>query len=222
MTGFPVSVPAVTLIYMTTSRIEQNDTAVTDALAAGKRLHIGVTLSFVGGSSDKFWTGVWAGNRIAVNWGRHGAEGQFTLHDGLTEREGAKKFWDLLRSKVGKGYAVADASVLIVPHADLNTHPAFADRDMVRCWMGLRTARAAKIRPSDHPETHGISPRTPTEGAQVLLDVTSPDASPGVLSAAAVVGPTERFLPPIVVSRPDLPYEVKFMAALSGNAKVFV
>lgn len=217
-----MSVLAVTLSVMTT-RIEQNDQAVTDAIAAGQRLHIGVTLSYVGGGSDKFWTAVWAGNRIAVNYGRHHSPGAFDLHDGLTELEGAKKMWGLLRSKVGKGYAVVDAAVLAVPTVYFTGHRDWAAHNIVGTWMSLRDARAVNpIRPTHQPEMLGISPRTPKQGAQVLLDVTAPDASPAVLSAAAVVGPTERFLPPIVVSRPDLPYEVKFMAALAGNAKVVI
>jgi predicted DNA-binding WGR domain protein len=216
-------VPAITLMYMTSTRIEQNDQNVTDAIAAGNRLHIGVTLSYVGGSSDKFWTGVWAGDRIAVNFGPHNSPGQFRLHDGLTEREGAKKMWDLLRSKVGKGYAVVDAAVLIVPGVLHTGHRAYAAENIIGSWLSLRDARRVNpIRPVHHPEMLGISPRTPTEGAQVLLDITASDATPGALSAAAVVGPTERFLPPIIMSRPDLPYEVKFMAALSGNAKVVI
>lgn len=211
-----MSVLAVTIVYMTT-RIEQNDQNVTAALAAGKRLHVGVTLSYVGGSSDKFWTGVWAGDRIVVNYGRHGSPGQFKPHEDLTEREGAKKMWGLLRDKVGDGYAVVDAAVLVVPdttRAEL----------IVGAWMSLRDARAANpMRPTHEPERLGVSPRTPTQGAEVLLAVTSPTATPESLAACAVADPSERFLPPLVMSRPDLPHAVKFMAALSGNAKkVFI
>lgn len=218
MTPSLVSVLAVTLIAMTT-RIEQNDRRVTAALAAGQRLHVGVTLSYVGGSSDKFWTGVWAGDRIAVNFGPHNSPGQFRIHENLTEQQGAKKMWGLLREKVGKGYAVVDASTMIVPDAYVIGHRAHAAENIIGAWATLRTARAANpMRPTRQPELLGISPRTGAQGAQVLLDLTAPDATAESLAACAVADPSERFLPPLVMSRPDLPHQVKFLAALSGNA----
>lgn len=206
---------------MSESIFARNNQRVSEALAAGQRLHVGVTLSYVGGSSDKFWTGVWAQDRIAVNYGRHGSVGQFTLHDRLSEREGAAKLWGLLRAKVGKGYAVVDSAVLVLdPHTLASGGYDGAVR-AVREWERLRDDRRVNPRrPVDHPELLGTSPRTATQGAQVLLDLTSATATPESLAACAVANPTERFLPPMVMSRPDLPDAVKFMAALSGNAKV--
>lgn len=217
--GSALSVPASTLVFMTT-RIEQNDRRVAAAIAAGQRLHVGVTLSYVGGGSDKFWTGVWAGDRIAVHFGRHGSAGTYPLvTEGLTEQQGAKKMWSLLREKVGKGYAVVDASTLIVPDAYITGHRAHAAENIIGEWATLRTARAANpMRPSQQPELLGVSPRTGVQGAQVLLDLTAPEATTESLAACAVADPSERFLPPLVMSRPDLPHQVKFLAALSGNA----
>ena len=195
---------------------DTNNQRVTDAITAGERLGVGVTLSYVGGGSDKFWSAVWVGDRIVINYGRHGTRGAFGNNHGLTDREGATKMWQLLRSKVGKGYTVVDASVLTLPP---NIQQTAQEARIIWFWDALRDARAANPkRPLDHPELLGTSPRTPTQGSQVLLDLTSPTATTESLLACAVADPTERFLPPMVMSRPDLPYQVKFMAALSGNA----
>lgn len=208
---------------MTHPAITANDERVAEAIAAGNRLHIGVTLSYVGGSSDKFWTGVWADDRIAVNYGRHFTQGQVQVHTHLGGAEGgAKKMWSLLRSKVGKGYTVVDAAVMIVPPLSTSSQ-IWSPHNMCRAWDVLRDARRLNPRrPLDHPELLGTSPRTPTQGAKVLLDITHPTPELETLLASAVADPTERFLPPIVMSRPDVPEEAKFLAALSGTAKVIM
>jgi predicted DNA-binding WGR domain protein len=202
---------------------EANDHRVLAAIAAEERLHLGVTLSYCGGGSDKFWTGVWAEDKIAVNFGRHGSEGQTQMQAGIrTAEQGAKKMWDLLRTKVGKGYTVVDAAIIIVPPLS-PTSQIWSSGNMISAWNRVRDARAMNPRrPLDHPELLGKSRRTPTEGAQVLLTITQPKPDLEALMAGAVADPTERFLPPIVMSRPDVPEEAKFLAALSGTAKVFM
>lgn len=204
---------------MTHSAITENDQRVSAAIAAGNRLHIGVTLSYVGGTSDKFWTGVWADDMIAVNFGPHFTTGQHQLHNGLrTAEAAAKKMWGLLRSKVGKGYTVVDAAIIVVPPAARTLYGPEMEHHMVSTWNGVRDARHLNPRrPLNHPELLGTSPRTPAQGAQVLLSITDPSPDLETLVSAAVADPTERFLPPIVMSRPDVPEEAKFLAALAGT-----
>lgn len=204
--------------------ITTNNQRVTDAIDAGSRLHLGVTLSYVGGSSDKFWSAVWADDFIAVNFGPHGSTGQYQLHNNLhTAEAAAKKMWGLLRSKVGKGYAVVDAAILMVPPASRTLYGPEMEIHMISSWDRLRDARHLNPRrPLNRPELLGTSPRTPTQGAQVLLSITDPTPDLETLLAAAVADPTERFLPPIVMSRPDVPEEAKFLAALSGTAQVVI
>lgn len=211
---------------MTNPAISGNDQRVADAIAAGQRLHIGVTLSYCGNGSDKFWSAVWAENRIAINFGPHGAIGRIQMQnprDTSTPERAAKKMWDLLRTKVGKGYTVVDAAIMrTVPLPSTNISSVQAEI-MISTWNGIRDARAMNPRrPLNHPELLGKSQRTPTEGAQVLLDITEPTPPLDTLLASAVADPTERFLPPIVMSRPDVPDEAKFLAALGGTAKVFM
>lgn len=202
---------------MTTNHtVAENAAQVSAAIGAGQRLHIGVTLSYVGGSSDKFWTAVWAEDLIAINYGGHGHPGQFATHQLDSPEAGAAKLWALLRSKTGKGYAVVDAAVMRIPS------PLLANEHMmVREWGYLRDARRLNpLRALDHPELLGTSPRTSRLGAQVLLDITAPEVELEAMVAAAVADPTERFLPPIVISRPDAPEEAKFMAALGNTTRV--
>lgn len=181
---------------------------VASVIAEGGRLHMGVTLSYVGFGSDKFWTGVMAGRQIAVNYGRHGSTGQAIMHAMDSEITAAKKMWELLRSKTGKGYAVVDAAVLVCPVTDVR---------MLNTWCDYRDARSTNPRrPLRHPELLGTSPRTGKQGAQVLLDITSATPDTETLVASAIADPSERFLPPLVMSRPDVPEEARFLAALKG------
>lgn len=209
---------------MTDPHIVANDQRVTDAIAAGTRLHVGVTLSYCGNGSDKFWSAVWANNLIAINYGPHGHTGAHQLHNDLrTAPDAAKKMWQLLRTKVGKGYTVVDAAIIVVPPTARALYGSETEHHMIRSWNIIRDARSMNPRrPLDHPELLGRSSRTPTEGAQVLMSITEPSADLDTLLAAAVADPSERFLPPIVMSRPDVPEEAKFLAALGGTAKVFM
>lgn len=209
---------------MTDTTLATNNAHVAARIADGQRLHIGITLSYVGGSSDKFWSAVWAENQIAVHFGPHGYSGTIQMQSNITTvDQGAKKMWDLMRKKVGKGYTVVDAAIIAVPPSlHPNLHTVRAER-MIDTWNGIRDARAARSRrPLLAPELLGTSSRTPAAGAQVLLDIISPTPPLETLMAAAVADPTERFLPPIVMSRPDVPEEAKFLAALAGTATVTI
>lgn len=196
--------------------LEAHRRTVEAAIAAGRRLHAAVTLSYVGYGSDKFWTGVWVEDTVVVNFGRHGAVGQTHEVVYTDATAAAKRLWQLLRSKTGKGYAVVDAAVFVAqPDPTGSGTPAGS---VVRQWDALRRARAANpTRPLLRPDLQGVSPRTPTQGARVLLDLTSATPSVDTLVAAAVADPTERFLPPLVLSRPDAPEEARFLAALVGS-----
>lgn len=205
---------------MTHPAITSNDQRVAEAITAGKRLHVGVTLSYVGGSSDKFWSAVWAGNLIAVNFGPHNSQGQYKpLRPLGNETEAAKEMWQLLRSKVGKGYTVVDATLMMVsPGALTARSPDLLCRDIITEWDVLRDARRVNPRrPLDHPELNGISPRTAKEGSTVLLAMTDPHPTVEALLAGAVADPTERFLPHLALSHPEAPDEARFMAALMGS-----
>lgn len=199
--------------------IDHYQHAVANALTNDQPLHVGVTLSCVGGGSDKFWTGVWADTLIAVNFGPHGSEGQHKLHADLTSREAAAaKMWDLLRTKVAKGYTVVDAACLALP-ADRWNRPDVAAYQMVAHWAAYKRARANNPdRPMRHLDLQGKSPRTPKQGAQVLLAITAPHPTEQDFVAAATATEGERFLPPIVMSRPDVPDAAAFLAALAGTA----
>lgn len=204
---------------MTHPAITDNDQRVTAAIAAGARLHAGITLSYVGGSSDKFWTAVWAKDQIAVNFGPHTAQGQFQLRRDIGGETGAAKtMWQLLRSKVGKGYTVVDATLMVVSPAALSASSALLGRHIIDEWNTLRDARAVNPRrPLNHPELNGISPRTAKEGSTVLLAMTDPHPTAEALLAGAVADPTERFLPHLALSHPEAPDEARFMAALMGS-----
>lgn len=199
------------------SAYTENNERVGAAIAAGQRLHLGVTLSYCGGSSDKFWSAVWARNRVAVNYGRHGHQGQFQFHSDIhNDQQAAAKLWTLLRSKVGKGYAVVDGSVLALSGTYLGNA-----RSMVQYWDDVRDARHLNPkRPMNHPELLGISPRNATHGAAALLAITEPHPTRETMIDSAIANPTERFLPPIIMSRPDVPDEAKFLAALGGATVV--
>lgn len=194
--------------------ISRNARLLDEAAAAGRPFHLAVTLSYVGGTSDKRWTGVFADQYVAVNYGLHYTEGQFLVHDMGTREKAAAKMWALLRDKVGKGYTVADAAIMITDVSDSNTLRPWA---MVRTWDNLRAARAKADRPMLEPDTTGKSSRTGKQGAQVLLDLTTPGTSEDTLMSIWDCVVTERFLAPIVLSHPNCPEMAQFMTALSAN-----
>ena len=213
---------------MTTDVIAHQKKLVADALASGTPLHVGVTLSYVGGTSDKFWSGLWADDVILVNYGPnqvngygpYAERGQYQLHPPRGQERSAAKFWDLLRSKTGKGYAVVDAAVMISEHAVTGVQD-----DAVRMmgdWNTYRDARAMNpLRAATAPVLLGHSPVSPTVGGQILMNLISPQATSESLLEAAMSAATERFVTPIALSRPDAPDEARFMAALSGSGLNF-
>lgn len=207
--------------------LAQSRTDCSNAIAAGQRLHMGVTLSYVGGSSDKFWSAVWVEDMVVVHFGGHGTQGQYKTHACATIEEAATKMWQLLREKVGKGYCVVDASVMRL-RDDLRSASAPITNRLdfeylaMRDWYDLRDARRLNpVRHTDGTEAEGLSPRSSKQGREVLLEATAAEADETTLIEASQAVESERFLPPLVLSRPDAPEVARFMAAL-GDRRVMV
>lgn len=206
--------------YMVSTTLTDNDERVAARMAAGHPLDIGVTLSYVGGGSDKFWTAVLLGQQIAVNYGPHFATGAFRAHHLPNQQKAAQHLFRLLREKTGKGYAVSDAALFALPAgvpagAHTTTLSEFQARQAVDEWSRLSRARAKNPRRMDRVPNSRRTSRTAVEGAAVLLALMTAEPDAEAFMQAACVDESERFLPPIASSHPRCPSEARFMAAFS-------
>jgi hypothetical protein len=147
--------------------------------------------------------------------------GQYRLHRLVSADAAAEKFWDLLRDKTGKGYAIVDAAVMITDTSEvpLPLGDRRAAQNMTNTWTRLREDRAAnpdRLRAIDW-EKRTITPRTKKAGGPLLMSVTDPNVDRDTLLAAWDAPKSEAFMPKIVISHPRCPDEARMLTALAGD-----
>lgn len=181
---------------------------------------IGATMTYVGGSSNKYYRLVLAGPCVYVSYGRRGnSGGQIYGKTFPTVEAACAETWKLLRAKTGKGYHIVDAACFDLPETTVDTSAPYASLSARRVdayWCDYSDTHR-----SDHqravlfePDLAGRSPRTAREGATVLADLLDPACPVDRLIECAIADPTERFLPSIALSHPNCTDEVEVAAYL--------
>ena len=174
-------------------------------LTTSARLGFLVRLDYNDDSSNshKWWDGALQGTTVITRFGRQNTNGQSSEKTFETVEKAAAYYWNLLREKVGKGYHL-DAARTLKPNEDITN----------RNWSNLVPKTWNEL---GYPDLQGLSPRTAKVGAQVILDLSDPNADEDFLFEAANADPSERFLVPLVLSHPNCPDEAKVMQILITN-----
>jgi predicted DNA-binding WGR domain protein len=160
-------------------------------------------------NSDKFHDSVLAGTEVFYRFGRRGTNGQVGSKSFETPEKAAAYYWGLLRDKIGKtGYHVDSAKVLPISDLFISSQ-GYGIRDVD--WDKIAWGLAQTI---GHPELLGHSDRTPKQGAQVFLTLTSAKPDEDELVNCALASESERFLLPMVLSHPACPEEAAVIATL--------
>jgi predicted DNA-binding WGR domain protein len=107
----------------------------------------GIELRYTEGTSYKYHRTLVAGSTVIVNFGRIGSAGQVTVHHCENEAAASLKAFDLVNSKVRKGYrtyrgvsefpydpSLAAAAKSTTSHTGNGGTSAQAGRDMVNAW----------------------------------------------------------------------------------------
>ena len=191
-------------------------TVITQVPSSADKLGLVTRLTFtdfsgVGRGSNKFHYSLLFGNKYIVQYGRVGRGGPIEIKTFETDEKAAAKYWGLIREKVGKGYHVDSAKVVVSNVLPLRN--GSLDINVIHqlpweTWAPTRTSGVG------HPEKLGLSARTPKQGAEVFLALTNPVADKDKLIASAMAGPSERFLLPMVLSHPACPAEAQVVGAL--------
>jgi predicted DNA-binding WGR domain protein len=175
-------------------------------------------------NTDKFHRSMLIDRYILIRYGRGGTRGADGVKAFDTPQKAAAAYWGLLREKTAKGYHVRATGVGGVDDAlvseFLDSGPGYARRAMASAL--LNTVALTSLTATRGPLTVGLdvterSPRTPTQGRDVLLALARPEPPIDVLLAAAAVADSERFLRHLVLSHPACPEEAEVVAALSGS-----
>lgn len=191
---------------------------MTDTLA------LAVSLHFDEGTSDKEYHAVLFDRFVATRYGRRHMPGQGSVETFDTPAKAAAKYWNILRNKTGKGYAVVDALTIdlaAATHLLLGGSTPTNRRDMdlmIERWIRATEGRlrAGKASPQEMPDwaDRHPSPRTGKQGSQVILTMTDPQAPADALFEAALATLEERFLWNLAISHPNCPDEAKVARAL--------
>ena len=213
----------------TVTRPQSPSAAAAERAAAtvreGGTLHLGTMLSYTGGTSNKFHNSILVDTVIITNWGRIGSEGEFGIATFDTREAAAAKYWGLIRSKVGKGYLVADAVTFRLSDDITNgligrgTNVYETQRQMKRAvyeFVNIVNYRLVEQRRSLPYGCGPVdrSPRTPKQGASVILTITSPHPDADALLECALAASSERFLHTMVLSHPECPEEAAVARSL--------
>lgn len=170
-------------------------------------------------NSYKFHDSALLGRHIVVRFGRVGSVGQEQTQTFGSAEQAAAKYWGLLRGKVGKGYHVDHAAVLDAPDPRLAAASGLslaAGANLLAVWS--TAAKGRRARGIGMPDLAERSPRTPKQGATVILALSDPDCPEDILLSSALAGPSERFLYPMVLSHPNCPDEARVARALADMA----
>ena len=162
-------------------------------------------------NSHKFHDSLLIENTVYYRFGRIYTAGQEDQKVFETSEKAAAYYWNLLRGKIGKGYHVEAARVVLPTEG---TH----QRGRGILWETLLPVDGYGV---ESPELKGKSPRTAKEGAEVILTLTNPSANDDALFAAAAASASERFLLPLVLSHPACPDEAKVMNSLMNYGALF-
>lgn len=181
-------------------------------------LTLSVSLHFDWGSSNKFYDLILVGRHVLIRFGRTYLTGETLCKEFPTEQAAAAEAWKLLRSKTGKGYHVEWAFTRTVAET-LRDPNMFDWVTLDEAWHTMEMffrlpARRGRCSGPDEPEFVELSPRTPRQGAQVLLELTDPDAGEEFLLASALAGDDERFLHLLVATHPNCPDTARVVEAL--------
>lgn len=182
-----------------------------------KTLMLAASLTYTDWSanSHKFHDSLLAGRHIVVRYGRVGAAGQEKVQTFSTVETAAAKYWGLLRGKVGKGYHVDEAGCFEPANPGLLCDATLSDARASNLLAEWAESHRRRRRGIDVPDLAERSARTPRQGAGVLLALSDPACDPEVLLEAAMAGPSERFLYPMVLSHPNCPDEARVARALA-------
>lgn len=177
------------------------------APAKSAPLGLTVSLNFTDYSvnSEKFHKSILKGNTVYYLFGRMGTAGHEDCKTFESDEKAAAYYWNLLRDKVGKGYHVEGARVILANEKIVSEKYGEVQ------WNSLLSTNGSWL---SSPELKGISPRTAKIGAKVILTLTDPNADEDALFDAAASGASERFLLPLVLSHPACPEETKVMNSL--------
>lgn len=171
-----------------------------------------VALEYTEGSSDKFYriVALTHTGEVVVSYGRRGSVGNLCVYPCEGVEGVARKLWDLLRAKVGKGYRVA--AVDIIPIVDVVRQIPSGDVDSImRVWadetpMGLYNARP----------TVGKSARPAREGTKILVEMFTASPDVDTLFGVPFVGECEEFLQLLAYAHPGCPEDVLVLKGLLG------
>lgn len=192
-------------------------------------LALAVSLHFVEYGSNKEYHSLLLGRRVSNQYGRRGSSRQHSGKSFTTHEQAAAEYWNTLRNKTGKGYAVVDAMVLEAP--EILPSVANLTGERLEIWraeyalgewitssekrlIAGEAARQSMPRYADRVPT----PRTGREGRNVILALLDPQAPAEALFEAALAVPQERFLWNLALTHPNCPEEAKVARALMVNA----
>lgn len=166
-----------------------------------------VALEYTQGNSDKFYRIVALPQRgeVVVAYGRRGTEGNVCSYPCGNVGGTARKMWDLLRAKVGKGYVVTAADTVAV-EGFFGTAS-----DIMYTWgrtapMGWRGARPLAVK----------STRPAKEGAGLIAELFTAEPDVEAFFEIPFVGECEEFLKLLTYAHPGCPVEVLVMKDLLG------
>lgn len=162
-------------------------------------------------NSHKFHDSLLLGSTVYYRFGRIYTSGQEDRKGFPTSEKAAAYYWNLLRGKIGKGYHVEAARVILPTEGTQMSGGGVL-------WETLVPTNGYGV---ESPELKGKSPRTAKEGTEVILALTNPGANDEVLFAAAAASASERFLLPLVLSHPACPDEAKVMNSLMNYGALF-
>lgn len=184
-------------------------------------LVLAVSLHFIEGTSSKEYHALLADRFVATRYGRRHTPSQGGVESFEAPDKAAAKYWNTLRNKTGKGYAVVDALTMpagfLLPSAASGFTPRGAEEAIAR-WINvsehrLRTGQAAR-QPMPSYANRVPTARTGKQGRNVIQTLTDTHANEAALFEAALAVPEERFLWNLALTHPNCPDEAKVARAL--------